>query len=137
MHAFCAKPKIITFSTVFIMSTLAWTKAYRIRNRKKDFMAVCRSFCCIIALHCNCRYILQVEKPSYLYGIMQIFSVRIIILKAKFHYASWFEAGSKLVADRFEPASVMEFGFYDSCANALHRTYLLDTEMGMIRDVHN
>jgi len=49
--------------------------------------------------------------------------------KAKFHYASWFEAGSKLVADRFEakfhyaiwfePASnqlrtsysVMEFGF--------------------------
>ena len=23
-------------------------------------------------------------------------------IKAKFHYASWFEAGSKLVADRFE-----------------------------------
>jgi len=23
-------------------------------------------------------------------------------VKAKFHYASWFEAGSKLVADRFE-----------------------------------
>jgi len=23
-------------------------------------------------------------------------------LKAKFHYASWFEAGSKLVADRYE-----------------------------------
>ena len=49
------------------------------------------------------------------------------MLKAKFRYASWFEAGSKLVADRFvavwfepvcdqlrtsfEPASVMEFGF--------------------------
>jgi len=47
-------------------------------------------------------------------------------IKAKFHYASWFEADSKLVADRFEagrrqatnlsvisfePASVMEFGF--------------------------
>jgi len=39
-------------------------------------------------------------------------------VKAKFHYAKWFEAGSKLVADRFEagrrPASkldsVMEFG---------------------------
>ena len=25
-----------------------------------------------------------------------------VTLKAKFHYASWFEAGSKLVADRFE-----------------------------------
>jgi len=24
------------------------------------------------------------------------------LVKAKFHYASWFEAGSKLVADRFE-----------------------------------
>ena len=24
------------------------------------------------------------------------------VVKAKFHYASWFEAGSKLVADRFE-----------------------------------
>jgi len=43
----------------------------------------------------------------------------LLLLKAKFHYANWFEAGSKLVADRFEagrrtsfePASVMEFGF--------------------------
>ena len=25
-----------------------------------------------------------------------------LIVKAKFHYAIWFEAGSKLVADRFE-----------------------------------
>ena len=48
-------------------------------------------------------------------------------VKAKFHYASWFEAGSELVpswfeagrrpasnlsAISFEPASVMEFGFY-------------------------
>jgi len=37
-------------------------------------------------------------------------------VKAKFHYPSWFEAGSKLVRSRsptgFEPASVMEFGFY-------------------------
>jgi len=36
-------------------------------------------------------------------------------LKAKFHYASWFGAGSKLVRNRpptsFEPASVMEFVF--------------------------
>ena len=50
-------------------------------------------------------------------------------LKAKFHYASWFEAGSKLVGDqlrtcfepvcdqlrsRFDPDSVMECGFYSS-----------------------
>jgi len=43
----------------------------------------------------------------------------VFLIKAKFHYASWFEAGSKLVADQFrtclrtsfEPASVMEFGF--------------------------
>jgi len=36
--------------------------------------------------------------------------------EAKFHYAIWFEAGSKLVADQlrtcFELASIMEFGFY-------------------------
>jgi len=42
------------------------------------------------------------------------------LVKAKFHYASWFGAGSKLVRSRiplrylvrtiFEPASVMEFG---------------------------
>ena len=33
--------------------------------------------------------------------------------EAKFHYAIWFEAGSKMVADRFrqEPDNVMEFGF--------------------------
>jgi len=24
------------------------------------------------------------------------------LVKAKFHYAAWFEAGSKLIADRFE-----------------------------------
>jgi len=39
-------------------------------------------------------------------------------VKAKFHYASWFEADSKLVGDQlrtsFEPASVMEFGFNQS-----------------------
>ena len=54
--------------------------------------------------------------------------------EAKFHYAIWFEAGSKLVADRFEagrrpasnlsatsfePASVMEFGFYPSLPRAI------------------
>jgi len=36
--------------------------------------------------------------------------------KAKFHYAIWFEAGHRQVRrwspTSFEPASVMEFGFY-------------------------
>ena len=40
-------------------------------------------------------------------------------VEAKFHYASCFEAGSKQVrswsATSFEPASVMEFGFYRYC----------------------
>jgi len=55
-------------------------------------------------------------------------------LKSKFHYASWFETGWKLVADRFEagrrpasnlsatsfqPASVMEFGFYSQITFSL------------------
>ena len=35
---------------------------------------------------------------------------KVYIVKAKFHYAIWFDAGSKLVADRFESDSVMEFG---------------------------
>ena len=35
---------------------------------------------------------------------LSICKVGVLQLKAKFHYASWFEAGS-------EPASVMEFGF--------------------------
>ena len=34
-----------------------------------------------------------------------------LFVKAKFHYASWFGDGSKLVRSWFEPASVMEFGF--------------------------
>jgi len=41
--------------------------------------------------------------------------IRRAAVKARFHYASWFEAGSKLVGDQlrtsFEPANVMEFGF--------------------------
>jgi len=32
-------------------------------------------------------------------------------IKAKFHYASWFEAGSNWSPTGFEPDSVMEFGF--------------------------
>ena len=46
----------------------------------------------------------------------------LLMLKAKSHYTSWFGAGSKLVRSQiplrylirtsFEPASVMEFGFY-------------------------
>jgi len=41
------------------------------------------------------------------------------VVKAKFHYASWFWAGSELVRSRsptsFEPDSVMEFGFEPLC----------------------
>ena len=40
-------------------------------------------------------------------------------VKAKFHYASWFEAGSELFRSwsptSFEPDSVMEFGFEPVC----------------------
>ena len=81
-------------------------------------------------------------------------------LKAKFHYASWFEAGSKLVADRFElnsvtlagsklvrswlkpasnqlrtsfePASVMEFGF-----NSLPLTHIVVVIGSHINDERN
>ena len=37
---------------------------------------------------------------------------RVLAALAKFHYASWFGAGSKLVRSWFESDSVMEFGFY-------------------------
>ena len=40
------------------------------------------------------------------------------LFKAKFHYASWFGAGSKLVRSLFEPDTVMEFGF-DPASNEL------------------
>jgi len=55
---------------------------------------------------------------SYSWGRNSEFCVTEGRVKVKFHYAICFEAGSKLVADRFEaatsfePASVMEFGFY-------------------------
>ena len=32
-------------------------------------------------------------------------------IKARFHYASWFGAGSELVRSWFEPDSIMKFGF--------------------------
>jgi len=42
-----------------------------------------------------------------------------LAIKAKFHYAIWFEAGSRLVRSRsptsFEPDSVMEFDFEPVC----------------------
>ena len=38
-----------------------------------------------------------------------------LLLKAKFHYTSWFGAGSELVRSWFEPDSVMEFGFEPVC----------------------
>jgi len=48
-----------------------------------------------------------------------------LTVKAKFHYAIWFEAGSELVRKWFEPDSVMEFGFnFAECGpifSILHR----------------
>ena len=41
--------------------------------------------------------------------------------KAKFHYAIRFEAGRDQLRTSFEPASVMEFGFYGLC-NVLYVT---------------
>ena len=40
-------------------------------------------------------------------------------LKAKFHYASWFEAGRRT---SFEPASVTEFGYMTRKTTELHET---------------
>jgi len=40
---------------------------------------------------------------------------RTCCLKAKFHYASWFEAGSKLVADRFEAGRWSPTSFKPVC----------------------
>ena len=40
-------------------------------------------------------------------------------LKAKFHYAIWFEAGSKLVADRIEPTSNLSATNFEPASNQL------------------
>jgi len=56
---------------------------------------------------------------------VKIFVVLIAILcaKANFHYASWFEAGSKLVADRFEagrrPVSNLSATSFEPASNQL------------------
>ena len=48
-------------------------------------------------------------------------------VKAKFHYASWFEAGSELFRSwsptSFEPASVMEFDFNTSTTSCLTNSF--------------
>jgi len=47
------------------------------------------------------------------------------IIKVKFHYASWFEAGSKLVSPTsFEADSVMEFGFNETLAHSIHNSFI-------------
>jgi len=71
----------------------------------------------IIILGIGC-WVSTTEPP---YTVLLILTTQQFV-KAKFHYASWFEAGSKLVADglepvcdqlrtNFEPDRVMEFGF--------------------------
>jgi len=42
--------------------------------------------------------------------VLKVAALKTLLVKAKFHYVIWLEAGSKLVADSFEPDSVMEFG---------------------------
>jgi len=86
----------------------------------------------IFIVFCICMYLVTVcachiELKGYTYFRFPT-QFCCFLLKAKFHYDSWFEAGWKLVADRFEagrrfepvydqlptsfePASVMEFGF--------------------------
>jgi len=52
------------------------------------------------------RSILLAFRLVYMHAYTEMFNEQIIIvkqrIKAKFYYASWFEAGSKLIADRFE-----------------------------------
>jgi len=45
---------------------------------------------------------------------MHKYVTQVCIVQAKFHYASWFEAGTS-----FEPASVMEFGFTESSSRQI------------------
>ena len=93
-----------------------------------------------MAPNAKCQRVLVYSLYAWLLAVV---TVLILPIKAKFHYASWFEAGSKLVADRFEakfhyaiwfepasnqlqtssePTSVMEFGLYQIGVN---RFYLL------------
>ena len=57
------------------------------------------------------------------------------MLKAKFHYASCFGAGSKLVRSRsatgFEPDSVMEFGFNITFDLSLFSEVVTGAEIGI------
>ena len=64
--------------------------------------------------------------------------------KAKFHYASWFEAGRRQVqswsATNFEPASVMEFGFKsrqrEICIALYHDSSLKRSAVARVTFIH-
>jgi len=62
-----------------------------------------------------------------------------IFVKAKFHCASWFEAGSKLVADRFEvgrrPASNQLRTSFVPASNQLRTSFEADSVMEFGRDL--
>ena len=52
-----------------------------------------------------------------------LIAIGLLCAKANFHYASWFEAGSKLVADRFEagrrPVSNLSATSFEPASNQL------------------
>jgi len=61
--------------------------------------------------------VISVHPPAFVFKLQRANAANIAkkpdarLLKAKFHYASWFGAGSELVRSWFESDSVMEFGF--------------------------
>ena len=62
-------------------------------------------------------YALRIRAETCV-GVVRIGEARDSENKAKFHYASWFGASSELAPNMFEassePASVMEFGLYQT-----------------------
>jgi len=102
----------------------------------------CTVTCSLQITSCSSRW--DHSITAGLIGVHNAAACSLCLVKAKFHYARWFGAGSKLVADRFEakfhyaiwvkagrrqvrswsalsvtsfePASIMEFGFKTSLA---------------------
>jgi len=54
------------------------------------------------------------------------------VVKAKFHYASWFEASSKLVADRFE--AKFRYAISKLVGDQLRTSFEPDSEMEFGRE---
>jgi len=79
----------------------------------------------------SCKDVPEPASGSQHYNEASYSNVQIIEIKAKFHYASSFEANRRQVRrwsstsfepvcdqlrTSFEPASIMEFGFYEVCS---------------------